>query len=173
MFLLLVVLLLVLVLVQLLFLLLLTWVLKAEGKIILIAGKEFKLSPKEILAAFSIVAIAISWFLPETINNDHTEYSATAIRGIPTWLEPTAMTAGVASLFVFALFKKSNRSISFGAILLGLFVCAQVSFLLAFGTWVVPKTETDHLSKLLNDKEKALDYRHLPGSGSDSAPGAK
>jgi len=152
----------------LLFLLLLTWILQKEGTTIRIAGREFKLSSKEILAAFSIVAIGIFLFLPQTINNDHTEYSATAIRNIPTWLEPTAMTAGVAGLFVFALFKDSNRSISFGAILLGLFVCTQVFFLLAFGTWVVPKTETDHFSTLLNQKEKELNYRHLPGSGLSS-----
>ncbi|MGB5616556.1 MAG: YfhO family protein [Desulfobacterales bacterium] len=149
----------------LLFLLLLIWVLKIAGTTIRIAGRDFKLSSKEILAAFSIVAIGIYLILPETINNDHTEYSATVIRNIPSWIEPTAMTAGVAGIIVFALFKDSNRSISFDAILLGLFVCAQVSFLLAFGTWVVPKTETDPFSTFLNEKKKDLNYRHLPGSG--------
>ena len=149
----------------LLFLLVLTWVLQTGGTTILIAGREFKLSSKQILAAFSIVSIGIYLILPEMINNDHTEYSATAIRNIPTWLEPTAMAAGVAGIFVFAMYKNLHRSISFGAILLGLFVCTQVSFLLAFGTWVVPKTETDQYSMLLNQKEKDLNYRHLPGSG--------
>ncbi|MEN8807651.1 MAG: YfhO family protein, partial [Desulfobacterales bacterium] len=149
----------------LLFLLLLTWVLQKESTTIIMVGREFKLSSKEILAAFAIVAIGIYLILPETINNDHAEYSATAIRNIPPWLEPTAMTAGVAGIFVFALLKNSNRSISFGAILLGLFVCAQVSFLLAFGTWIVPKTETDPFSTFLNEKKKDLNYRHLPGSG--------
>jgi len=152
----------------LLFLLLLTWVLQKEGTTIIMAGREFKLSPKEILTTFSIVAVGIFLLLPETINNDHTQYSATTIRNLPTWLEPTAITAGAAGLFIFALPKNSSHSISFGAIFLSLFVGTQITFLLAFGTWVVPKTETDHFSKLQNEKEKVLDYRHLPGSGLSS-----
>ena len=148
-----------------LFMMILTWVLQKEGTTFQIAGRQFALSSKEILAAFSIIAIGIYLILPESINNDHTEYSATVIRNIPSWIEPTAMTAGVAAMFVFALYKIQNRSVSFGAILMGLFVCLQVSCLIAFGTWVVPKTETDQYSMLLKQKKKSLNFRHLPGSG--------
>ena len=148
-----------------LFLLLLTWVVQdREEKTFYIAGRQFHFSSKEILAAFSFVAIGIYLILPDAITNHQTDYSAFAIRNIPPWLEPTAIVTGLAGLILFVLYKKSNQPLLLGA-LLGLFVCLQAACLLAYGTWVVPKSDTDQFAKLRDEKKGTLDYRHLPGSG--------
>ena len=146
------------------FLMLLTWIIQNAESTIQLGGTRIKLSSSGILAAFCVAVTSIHLSLPAAFSNNQTEYSAFAIRHIPQWVETTALVTGMAGLPILALYNGPKHRLTLGA-LLAFFVCVQTGLLLAYGTWIVPKADTDGLAVYHEQKRAKLEYRHLPGSG--------